>query len=330
MNNLKKYYVYEWYVNETGEVFYVGKGSKNRYKTTKRENEFFTKMLNNHNCSVRKVYTDLTEEVAFIKEIELIKHYRENTNFRLTNISPGGNQPPVMKGEKSPTKRVEVRNKISIAQKNIWETNAYKIKMSKSFKDFYATKEGKEVARKRTLKNWESKEFRNKIIESLHKTMRSEEFRKKHSIVMQKAYSSEVVREKVRGANNGNSRRIKQYDLNMNFIKEFSCLTEAEQLTGFSLKNISKALNGHNKTAFGFIWKFSDNKKIVYKSRGCYKNPTKRNRKPIAKYDLNMNLINEYESISDAIKGTNMNSSNIICNLKGKTKTAYKHIWKYK
>lgn len=28
-----KYYVYEWYIVETGEVFYLGKGCRNRYKT---------------------------------------------------------------------------------------------------------------------------------------------------------------------------------------------------------------------------------------------------------------------------------------------------------
>lgn len=27
------FYVYEWYIVETGEIFYVGKGCKNRYKS---------------------------------------------------------------------------------------------------------------------------------------------------------------------------------------------------------------------------------------------------------------------------------------------------------
>lgn len=29
---LADYYVYEWFIKETGEVFYVGKGRGNRYK----------------------------------------------------------------------------------------------------------------------------------------------------------------------------------------------------------------------------------------------------------------------------------------------------------
>ena len=34
----KKFYVYEWYNIDTNEVFYVGKGCGNRYKTTSRRN----------------------------------------------------------------------------------------------------------------------------------------------------------------------------------------------------------------------------------------------------------------------------------------------------
>ena len=34
------YYVYEWYVIDTNEIFYVGKGTRNRYKVRKH-NKFF-------------------------------------------------------------------------------------------------------------------------------------------------------------------------------------------------------------------------------------------------------------------------------------------------
>ena len=38
------YYVYEWYVIDTNEIFYVGKGSRNRYKYTDR-NALFQEMI---------------------------------------------------------------------------------------------------------------------------------------------------------------------------------------------------------------------------------------------------------------------------------------------
>ena len=38
------FYVYEWFVKESGEVFYVGKGTKNRYKV-KKHNKFFNDFI---------------------------------------------------------------------------------------------------------------------------------------------------------------------------------------------------------------------------------------------------------------------------------------------
>lgn len=90
MDNERLYYVYIWYITETNEVFYVGKGKGRRYKQVSGRNKFFTDMYTSHNCSVKKIYEDLTESEAFQKEQETIKWYKENTNFRLTNQTDGG------------------------------------------------------------------------------------------------------------------------------------------------------------------------------------------------------------------------------------------------
>lgn len=87
---MNEYYVYEWYNVDTNEVFYVGKGKKDRYKHVKNRNKFFIDYYNTHNCNVRKVYVNLTEKQAFEKEIYLISYYKNNTNFRLTNQTNGG------------------------------------------------------------------------------------------------------------------------------------------------------------------------------------------------------------------------------------------------
>ena len=87
---MNEYYVYEWYNVDTNEVFYVGKGKKDRYKHIKNRNKFFIDYYNTHNCDVRKVYINLTEEQAFEKEIDLISYYKNKTNFRLTNQTNGG------------------------------------------------------------------------------------------------------------------------------------------------------------------------------------------------------------------------------------------------
>lgn len=99
---MKKYYVYEWYNIDTGEIFYVGKGTKNRYCQISGRNQFFLDYFNSHNCSSRKIYTNLSEEEAYCMERKIIKFYRENSTFRLTNICDGGEGHPFPSGNDNP------------------------------------------------------------------------------------------------------------------------------------------------------------------------------------------------------------------------------------
>ena len=50
-------------------------------------------------------------------------------------------------------------------------------------------------------------------------------------------------------------RPILQYDLQGNFIAEYAGGVEAERITGFSRKAISRAIYGEVKTSNGYIWK---------------------------------------------------------------------------
>ena len=98
----KKYYVYEWFNVVTGEVFYVGKGIRNRYCQLSDRNQHFRDYFNTHECESRIVYENLTEQEAYEKEKELIKYYRETSNFRLTNVTDGGEGNPFKSGELNP------------------------------------------------------------------------------------------------------------------------------------------------------------------------------------------------------------------------------------
>ncbi|MBP3905742.1 MAG: hypothetical protein J6D12_01360 [Peptostreptococcaceae bacterium] len=161
---MNKYYIYEWYNIETGEVFYIGKGCNNRYKDINR-NKFFNDYYKTHKCDSRIVVDDLYEKEAFKLEKELIKHYRENTNYRLTNQTDGG-EGVSCPGDKNP-----------MHKSNYTFTEEHRKKISEKAK-----------GNKRALGLKRSQEVRDKISKSLsgdkhpnYGKPRSEETKKKIS-----------------------------------------------------------------------------------------------------------------------------------------------------
>ena len=58
------FYVYEWFIKDTNEIIYVGKGSKNRYKT-KKHNKMFNEFISRYDCDSRIIKTFEKEEDAF-------------------------------------------------------------------------------------------------------------------------------------------------------------------------------------------------------------------------------------------------------------------------
>lgn len=134
--------MYEWYIVETEEVFYVGKGSGDRYKTINGRNKFFKCMYNSHRCDVRIKYDNLTEKEAFAQEKELINYYRNNTTFRLTNQTDGG------EGSSGWKPSQEIKEKMSKALKKKWNDPDYKERVIKSRHDISSTFQSKEFKEK--------------------------------------------------------------------------------------------------------------------------------------------------------------------------------------
>ena len=65
---------------------------------------------------------------------------------------------------------------------------------------------------------------------------------------------------RIKNANYKNTyrRHIAQYDLNGNYINEFTSIQEAMNFLNKTSKAIQNCLAGRTKTAFGYIWKYKE------------------------------------------------------------------------
>lgn len=226
------YYIYEWYIVPTNEVFYVGKGKGKRYLQVHHRNKFFTDIYNSHKCDVRIIKDNLTEDEAFELEKYWIKHYRECTNFRLTNMTDGGDG---ISGYHPPE---EVRIEIGTAAKNRWENEKWR----------------DEIIRRRHLpeSTYQSQEFKNKI-SSLVAGEKNPNYHH-YWTQEQKDYMSNLVKSDgryVRGKN-PKAKRIKCVETN----EEFDCIKDA--CDKYNIKypaSITVCLQNKNRTAKGLHFK---------------------------------------------------------------------------
>ena len=91
MNN-KRFYVYSWVRLDINKVFYIGKGSKDRYKDLSMRNKHFLNIVNllgMENIRIDILESNLEEKEAFEKEIYYISYFKEQ-GHPLTNLSTGG------------------------------------------------------------------------------------------------------------------------------------------------------------------------------------------------------------------------------------------------
>lgn len=83
------FYVYEWFNVDTNEIFYVGKGCKNRYLQLNHRNKLFQEYYNNNKCESRIIKYFNNEQNAFDFEKQRIFELKQ-INQAQCNIDEGG------------------------------------------------------------------------------------------------------------------------------------------------------------------------------------------------------------------------------------------------
>jgi hypothetical protein len=103
------FYIYEHIRLDTNQVFYVGKGSGYRAKTTQRRNPYWQRIVAKAGgFNVRKIVENIDEELAFLIEQERIDQLKR-LGVKLTNLTGGG------EGTSNPSE--ETRRKMSECRK---------------------------------------------------------------------------------------------------------------------------------------------------------------------------------------------------------------------
>lgn len=83
------FYVYKWYNTLTQEIFYIGKGCNNRYKSLKSRNHLFLEYYYKNPCNVEIIaYFEKEEDALLFEHEKIISLKQQNQCF--CNLDNGG------------------------------------------------------------------------------------------------------------------------------------------------------------------------------------------------------------------------------------------------
>ena len=174
------FYVYEHIRNDVGAIFYVGKGSKKRAKSSIGRNRHWQNIVaKSGGFLVRMVIENADEELAFLVETERIDQL-ERLGTKLCNMTSGGEGVSGYKHTDNARKKMQeihknklvsndVRKKIGNANKGRKLSKEHCEKMSKIFKGKIVSDEIKQkisnslIGNKRSLGRTYSKKTKEKM-----------------------------------------------------------------------------------------------------------------------------------------------------------------------
>jgi hypothetical protein len=157
-------YIYLHRRNDTGEVFYVGKGTGNRATTKKGRNPHWHNIVNKAGHSVEIIAKGLTDAEAFWAEPLLIEAHGGVEN--LTNMSDGGEGWSSEEAGAQSRRNWQdpaVREKMSKAMKEMWQDPAVRERKSKAVKEAMKDPAVREKVSKARKEMWQDPAYREKV-----------------------------------------------------------------------------------------------------------------------------------------------------------------------
>lgn len=164
----RDYYVYCWKRDSDNNIFYIGFGKNNRYKSLRQRNKQFLEFIDTYKCHPEITQENLTDEEAKILEKELIYRYWEIGQAE-TNLHAGGSGGDTLK-YMTPDELVNFKNKISQDSKSKWQKEEVRERIVNSISKAMKDENVKNKISVRTKEGMRAPESWDKFIKNRAKT----------------------------------------------------------------------------------------------------------------------------------------------------------------
>lgn len=136
---------------------------------------------------------------------------------------------------------------------------------------------------------------------------------------------NKVNSDKKKGILNPNHKKVYQYTLDGKFIKEWDAISIASTNCNINKDSISNCARGGNKTAGGYIWRYTYVESIppvkyIFVKNGC---------KKLAQYSLNMDFVAMWDSVNEASRCLKYDCGCISRAARGLIRQYNGYIWRY-
>lgn len=128
---------------------------------------------------------------------------------------------------------------------------------------------------------------------------------------------------------------INQYSLNKELIRSWDSAMDVERILGYGHRGINQCCRRKIYTSHGYIWRYQDDcddiNDVIIKNIYCQHSMFNTQQRLINQYDLDGQLIKQWDSIDEASKSFNKSNVAILncCDRRGKAKSAYGYQWRY-
>lgn len=79
---------------------------------------------------------------------------------------------------------------------------------------------------------------------------------------MREAFKMGLVK-RIKGGEHHLSKRVNQYDLKGNLIKQWRCIRDINRELNYASTNISRCCKRNLRTAYGYIWRYAEENEFM-------------------------------------------------------------------